>query len=97
MLPKSVAQSDSIMSTIVKDDVHMMSWKGNDKRILLYPVDYDKQFNVVCTYPSELSNQQTSNNDSAAVFGRYIVTLHLSDADTLAMQHTTKKYHSTPS
>ena len=72
MLPKSVAQSDSIMSPAVEDDVHMISWKGNDKRILVYPVDFDQQFNVTCTYPSSLFNRQTSN-DSAAVVGMKIL------------------------
>lgn len=56
MLSKSVAKEDSIMSAVVDDDdSHMFSWKGNDKRILVYPVDYDRQFNVTCTYPSNLS------------------------------------------
>ena len=69
MLPKSVAQSDNIISGAVEDDVHMISWKGDDKRILVYPVDYDRQFNVTCTYPSKLSSKQTCNDDSAAIVG----------------------------
>ena len=69
MLPKSVAQNDSIMSTAVEDDVKMISWKGNEKRILAYPVDYDKQFNITCTYPSKLSEKETSDSSSAAVCG----------------------------
>ena len=69
MLPKSVAQNDSIMSTVISDDVHMVSWKGHGKRILVYPVDYDQQFNITCTYPSTLSNKQTSNMNSAAAVG----------------------------
>lgn len=77
MLPKSVAQNDGIMSSAVSNDVHMISWKGNDKRILVYPVDYDQQFNVTCTYPSDLSNQQTSNNGSAAVVGMNTLVLDL--------------------
>lgn len=72
MLSKSVAQSDSIMSGAIEDDVHMISWKGLDKRILMYPVDNDRQFNVTCTYPSNLSSRQTSNNDSTAVIGMKI-------------------------
>lgn len=58
------------MSTVVNDDdSHMFSWKGNDKRILVHPVDDDRQINVTCTYPSNLSTKQTSNNNSAAVVG----------------------------
>lgn len=60
------------MSGAIEDDVHMISWKGNNKRILVYPVDHDRQFNVTCTYPSNLSSRQTSNNNSAAVIGMKI-------------------------
>ena len=69
MVPKSIAQNDNVMSPAVKDDVHMISWKGNDKRILVYPVDYDQQFNVTCTYPSNVSIKQISNDNSAATVG----------------------------
>lgn len=72
MVPKAIAQNDSVMSPAVRDDVHMISWKGNNKRILVYPVDYDQQFNVVCTYPSSLSIKQTSNESSAADVGMWI-------------------------
>ncbi|KAF6236922.1 hypothetical protein HO173_005213 [Letharia columbiana] len=65
MLPEAVAQRDIILSTAVSDDVLMLSWKGNDKRVLV-PVDYDNQFNVTCTYPSNVFNQQTFSNNSAA-------------------------------
>lgn len=63
------------MSEAIEDDVHMISWKGNNKRILVYPVDYDRQFNVTCTYPSNLSSRQTSDNNSAAVIGIYLPEL----------------------
>ena len=75
MVPKSTAQNDSVMSPAVKDDVHMISWKGNNKRILVYPVDYDQQFNVTCTYPSNLSIKQTSSDNSAAVIGMWMPSL----------------------
>ena len=71
MIPKSIAQNDSVMSPAVKDDIHMISWKGNNKRILVYPVDFDQQFNVTCTYPSNTSNKQISNDNSAAAVGMY--------------------------
>ena len=70
MVPKSIAQNDSVMSPAVKDDVHMIAWKGENKRILAYPVDYDQQFGVTCTYPSNISTKQTSNDNSAALVGR---------------------------
>lgn len=77
VLPKSVVQDNIIISSVVEDDVYMFSWKGNDKRILVYPVDYDRHFKVTCTYPSHLSDQQTSNNHSAAVVGMNTLALDL--------------------
>ena len=55
MLPKSVARSDTIKSAAVSDDVHMISWKGKNKRILVRSVDNDQKFNVTCTFPSIIS------------------------------------------
>lgn len=52
MLPDSIVQSDSIASTAVEDNVHMFSCKGNERRILVYPVDYELQLNITCAYPS---------------------------------------------
>ena len=63
------------MSPTVRDDVHMISWNGNNKRILAYPVDHDQQFNVACTYPSNLSIKQPSNDNSAAVVGTWMPSL----------------------
>lgn len=71
MLPKALARNDSIMSAAMSDDIHMYSWKGNEKRILMYPVDYDTKFNLVATFPSKLLNQQASNDDSATAVGMY--------------------------
>ena len=63
MVDKSVVQNDSMMAPVVNDDFRMFTWAGNGKRILVYPVDYDKQFNVTCTHPEELSdNKATMHN-----------------------------------
>ena len=78
MLPRSVVESDSILSPAVEDDVHMFSWKGTDKRILVYPVDYDQQFSVTCTFPSALAKKQTSDENSAAAVGMLKVPPNLS-------------------
>ena len=57
------------MSTMVDDDAHMFSWKGEDKRILVYPVDYDQQYSVTCTYPSSLSNLHKIDENPATAVG----------------------------
>ena len=69
MLPTSVVRNDDIISPIIDDKAYMFSWKGNEKRILAYPVDYDKLLNITCTYPSKLSKQQISDDKSAAAVG----------------------------
>jgi salicylate hydroxylase len=43
MVPKSTLKEGEIMSSLVDDNTHMSTYKGNDKRILLYPVDFDLQ------------------------------------------------------
>lgn len=76
MVSKSTVQNDPIMSTVVKDDTPMFSWKGHDERILVYPVDFDKQYNVTCTHPQQLSDQATSNVNSATAVGKKLHFVH---------------------
>jgi len=42
----------------------MYSWKGEGKRIIVYAVDYGRQYNFNCTHPVELSTKETSGDDS---------------------------------
>lgn len=74
MVSKSAVQKDPIMALVVKDDAPMFQWRGHDKRIIVYPVDYDKQYNVTCTHPQGLSDQVTSNEDSATAVGKIIIS-----------------------
>ncbi|KAL8828821.1 MAG: hypothetical protein Q9170_006435 [Blastenia crenularia] len=67
MVPKSVAQNDGIMKSIINSSARFVSWSGHNRRILAYPVDYDRQFNITCTHPQELSDKETSGDDAAAV------------------------------
>ena len=57
------------MSPIVNEEFRMFAWRGQGKDILVYPVDYDKQFNVTCTHPEQLSDKEVSDDDSAAAVG----------------------------
>ena len=70
MVSMSTQQKDEVIATFVVGDCHMFSWKGNDKQILEYPVDFDGQFNVTCTDPRELSDREVSDNDSAVAVGK---------------------------
>ena len=74
MLQESIVQSDRIASAAVEDNVHMFSCKGNERRILVYPVDYELQFNITCAYPSSLADRQTSEGNSATAVGMQILT-----------------------
>ena len=77
MLSKSLVQNDHIMSSLVDDNAHMFTWNVHGKRILVYPVDYNKQFNVTCTHPEELSDKETASGDSAAAIGKFLFQIAL--------------------
>ena len=64
------------MSAMMDDDAHMFSWKGDGKRIIVYPVDYDQQYSVTCTYPSTLSNLRKIDGNTATAVGMYIRALY---------------------
>ena len=71
MLSKSVVQNDPIMSSLVDENSRMFTWAGNDKRILVYPVDFDRQYNLTCTHPEGLSDKETLNDDIASKIGKW--------------------------
>ena len=82
------------MAPVVNDDFRMFTWAGNGKRILVYPVDYDKQFKVTCTHPEELSdNKETLDNDDddAAAIGK---TLSYGNAEASHGTHETDLFGS---
>lgn len=66
MVSRSDAESDPTLSAAIRQ-YRMLSWFGNNRRILVYPVDYGKQFNITCTHPQELSDQEATGNDAEAV------------------------------
>jgi 2-polyprenyl-6-methoxyphenol hydroxylase-like FAD-dependent oxidoreductase len=77
MVSKERLQNDDVMAPLVHGDCHMFNWKGNDKRILVYPVDFDRQFNVTCTHPMELSDQEVQDEGSAAAVGELLSSILL--------------------
>ena len=64
-MPKKPVLEDPVASQSVNDDFRMVSWRGNNKAIIVYPVDYDRQFNFNCTHPEELSRAATEGGDIA--------------------------------
>ena len=75
MVDTSVVRNDSIMAPVMSEDFRMFTWGNNDKRILVYPVDYDRQFNITCTHPEELSDNKDKpeGDDEAATIGKNFI------------------------
>ena len=70
MVSKSTLQNDSMLGPIVDDNAHMFTWASKKERILVYPVDHDREFNVTCTHPEELSDKHDTEEDSADAIGK---------------------------
>lgn len=49
---------------MINDNFRMFTWKGEGKRIVVYPVDFDKQYNFNCTHPEEMSRRETSGDEN---------------------------------
>lgn len=69
MVPKAQLDNDPVMASVVSDNARRFSWRGDNKRILVYPVDYDRQYNVTCTHPEALCDNEASNPDDGAAVG----------------------------
>lgn len=69
-MPKKSILEDPVASQLVNDEFRMFSFRGNDKAIIVYPVDYDRQFNFNCTHPEELSRAATEGGDIAEAVGK---------------------------
>jgi hypothetical protein len=57
------------MSTVFTDDARLVTWAGDDKRILVYPVDYRKFYNIACTHLEKLSDAETAKDEDADICG----------------------------
>ncbi|KAL8641724.1 MAG: hypothetical protein Q9228_001496 [Teloschistes exilis] len=67
MVSKPICQKDKLLSSIISDDTHFLSWGADERRILVYPVNYDKQLNITCTHPKHLSEKEGAGDDASAV------------------------------
>ncbi|KAL8809325.1 MAG: hypothetical protein Q9200_003509, partial [Gallowayella weberi] len=66
MVSRAAAEADPDLSAAISR-YRMLSWFGNNRRILVYPVDYDRQFNITCTHPQELSDQEAQGDENENV------------------------------
>ncbi len=97
MLSKNQVENDSVASSIVNDNVRMVTWTGDKEKIIVYPVDYGKQYNITCTHPEYLSDRETSEDNSAAAIGETNPILSCVSVTATSEQHTIRKPHSQPS
>ncbi|KAL9584758.1 MAG: hypothetical protein Q9212_001923 [Teloschistes hypoglaucus] len=67
MVAKPICQKDKLLSSIISDDTHFLSWGDDKRRILVYPVNYDKQLNITCTHPKHMSEKEGAGDDASAV------------------------------
>lgn len=67
MVSKPICQKDKLLSSIISDDTHFLSWGADERRILVYPVNYDKQLNITCTHPKHMSEKEGAGDDASAV------------------------------
>lgn len=72
MVPTEAVRKDEMMSNVFTDDARFSSWAGDEKRILVYPVDYAKQYNVTCSHPEKLSDQITRKDEATEVGKLYL-------------------------
>ena len=70
MVPVSTVRNDKGMASVARDDVRMFAWTGKEKRILVYPVDYGKEFNVTCTHPAKMSDHENNPDDDSDAVGK---------------------------
>lgn len=75
MIPRAAIQDDEILSRLFTNEYRLIAWKGDQKRILTYPVDFDKHYSVVCTHPATLSDsavvQPKGNGDASLTDSQY--------------------------
>lgn len=63
MVPAESVHNDPVLSEIINSKYNLASWKtDSDKRVLVYPVDYGRQYNLVCTHPEVLSESALREN-----------------------------------
>ena len=66
------------MNGMIDENTSLISWSGEDKKIIVYPVDFDRQLNAVCTHPQELSdtkNEEDGDEESGGKF-THPITIH---------------------
>ncbi|KAI4125168.1 MAG: hypothetical protein LQ338_004423 [Usnochroma carphineum] len=66
-VPTQVAKNDDILKPILTSNARFVCWSGHNRRILSYPVDYDRKFNITCTHSQELSDKEATGDNATAV------------------------------
>ena len=55
LVPREIALRDPLTAQFASRDGQLIIWYGQDRRVILYPCDSNKQLNFVCIHPKEES------------------------------------------
>ncbi|KAG7291214.1 hypothetical protein NEMBOFW57_001226 [Staphylotrichum longicolle] len=67
LVPRQVALDDPLTAQYAKRDGQLIIWYGQDRRVIMYPCDANRQLNFVCIHPREESGvDQTSGWNTEA-------------------------------
>jgi 2-polyprenyl-6-methoxyphenol hydroxylase-like FAD-dependent oxidoreductase len=54
-LPRETALADPVTEPLVNDSGAMCLWYSEDRKVVIYPTNYNKTLNFVCIHPAHLS------------------------------------------
>ena len=56
LIPRQAALDDPLTAQYAKRDGQLIIWYGQDRRVIMYPCDANRQLNFVCIHPREESD-----------------------------------------
>ena len=63
LVPRQVALDDPLTAQYAKRDGQLIIWYGQDRRVIMYPCDSNRQLNFVCVHPREDSDVDKSSGE----------------------------------
>lgn len=63
LVPRQVALDDPLTAQYAKRNGQLIIWYGQDRRVIMYPCDANKQLNFVCIHPREESGVDETSGE----------------------------------
>ena len=63
MVPRQVALDDPLTAQYAKRNGQLIIWYGQDRRVIMYPCDANRQLNFVCIHPREESDVDQASGE----------------------------------